>query len=123
MKWGKFMKDFIKTVLEYKEKNKLSSKECAEKLGITLEQMAEIEEGKTTIDEKQQEAIIDKIDNGWKSVTKVLDLLFKFGSVILAIVTLLLSVNDNIKSNTLIILLSLGLLFSAIQHLPKIDKD
>lgn len=117
------MKDFIKTVLEYKEKNKLSSKECAEKLGITLEQMAEIEEGKTTIDEKQQESIIDKIDNGWKSVTKVLDLLFKFGSVILAIVTLLLSVNDNIKSNTLIILLSLGLLFSAIQHLPKIDKD
>ncbi len=117
------MKDFIKTVLEYKEKNKLSSEECAEKLGITLEQMKEIEEGKTTIAEKQQEEIINKIDSNWKSVTKVLDLIFKFGATIMAIVTLLLSVNDNIKPNTLIILLSLGLLFSSIQHLPKIDKD
>lgn len=117
------MKDFIKEILEYKEKNKLSSEECAEKLGITLEQMKEIEEGKTSLDEKTQEEILGKIDFNWKSVTKVLDLLFKFGGVIMALVTLLLSINDNIKSNTLIILLSLGLLFSAIQHLPKIDKD
>lgn len=117
------MKDFIKTILEYKEKNKLSSEECAEKLGITLKQMKEIEEGKTSIEEKKQEEILSKLGSPWKGVTKVLDLFFKFGSTIMALVALLLSINDNIKPNTLIILLSIGLLFSAIQHLPKIDKD
>ncbi len=116
------MKDFIKEILDYKEKNKLSSEECAEKLGITLEQMQEIEDNKTSLDSKVQEEILSKIKSE-KNPNKVLDLIFKFGAVIMALVALLLSINENISPNTLIILLSIGLLCSSIQHLPKIDKD
>ncbi|MBE5738490.1 MAG: hypothetical protein E7354_02040 [Clostridiales bacterium] len=115
------MKDFIQRILEYKEKNKLTNEECANKLGITLEQMLEIIEGKTSLDEKQQSEVLSKVDK--LRATKILDLFFKFGATIMALVALLLSINDNIKPNTLIILLSIGLLFSSIQHLPKIDKD
>ncbi|MBE5758153.1 MAG: helix-turn-helix transcriptional regulator [Clostridiales bacterium] len=53
---------------------------------------------------------------------KALELVFKFGACLMAIVTLLLCIMGNVKPETLIALLSIGLVCSTITSLPKIDK-
>lgn len=117
------MNDFVKKILEYKEENKYSSEACAKKIGISIEEMKEIEGGKTSIDPKVQEEIMELLDRRKRRPTRVLELLFKFGATIMALLVLLLAIDGSAKSNTMFVLLSLGLLCLSIQNLPKIDKD
>lgn len=117
------MNDFVKTILEYKNKNKFSSEDCAKKLNISLDEMKEIEGGKTSLSEKFQREILDIIDKRVKRPNRVLELIFKFGATIMALVTLLLGINGSVSPNTLIVMLSIGVLCLSIQNLPKIDKD
>lgn len=117
------MNDFVKKILEYKEENKYSSEACAKKIGITLDEMKEIESGKTSIDLKAQEEIMELMDRRKRRPTRILELLFKFGATIMALLVLLLAIDGKAKTNTMFVLLSIGLLCLSIQNLPKIDKD
>ncbi len=117
------MNDFVKKILEYKEENKYSSEACAKKIGITLDEMKEIESGKTSIDLKIQEEIMELMDRRKRRPTRILELLFKFGATIMALLVLLLAIDGKAKTNTMFVLLSIGLLCLSIQNLPKIDKD
>lgn len=117
------MNEFVKRILEYKSENKFSTEDCAYKLGITVEEMKEIENEKTSLSEKTQMEILETIEKRRRRPNRILELVFKFGATIMALVTLLLSINGTISSNTLIVLLSIGVLCLSIQNLPKIDKD
>lgn len=117
------MDDFLKKILEYKNENKFTTEDCATRLGITVEEMKEIETGKTSISEKKQMEILDGMEKKRKRPNGVLELVFKFGATIMALVTLLLGINGSVSPNTLIVLLSIGVLCLSIQNLPKIDKD
>lgn len=117
------MNEFVKRILEYKNENKFSTEDCAYKLGITVEEMKEIENEKTSLSEKTQMEILETIEKRRRRPNRILELVFKFGATIMALVTLLLSINGTISSNTLIVLLSIGVLCLSIQNLPKIDKD
>ncbi len=117
------MKDFEKQVLEYQKDNNLDGAALAEKLGISLDELKEIEEGKSSLNDARKDKILDIITKkASKRSIKALDLIFRLGAVIMSLVVLLLSINDNIEPNTLIILLSIGVFCSAINSLPKIDK-
>ncbi len=117
------MNDFIKKILEYKNENKFSTKDCASRLGITVEEMKEIENGETSLSEKTQMEILEGMEKKRRRPNRILELMFKFGATIMALVTLLLGINGSVSPNTLIVLLSIGVLCLSVQHLPKIDKD
>lgn len=117
------MNDFVKIILEYKNENKFPTEDCAKKLNISIDEMKEIEGGKTSLSEKSQREILEMIEKKGKRPNRVLELIFKFGATIMALVTLLLGINGSVTPNTLIVLLSIGVLCLSIQNLPKIDKD
>lgn len=117
------MNDFVKKILEYKEENKYSSEACAKKIGISIDEMKEIEGGKSSIDPQIQVEIMEMMDRRKRRPTRILELIFKFGATIMALTVLLLAIDGKTKPTTMFVLLSIGLLCLSIQNLPKIDKD
>ena len=57
-----------------------------------------------------------------KLAIKMLDLIFRFVAMVMALVTLLLCINENIDTKVLVVLLSIGLVCSSMTILPKIEK-
>lgn len=120
------MKEFGEKIKKYREDNNISLQECAEKLEITEENLIEIESGTIEITKAEKKRITSVLGlkegfNGKKAV-KFLDLFFRFGSAVMALVTLLLCINGNVEEKILIVLLSIGVVCSSLTILPKIEK-
>lgn len=120
------MKNINEMILKFIAKNDLSVEQCASRLGVSkekLEKLVNRENVKFT--EKETEKILSVLDNKrekGKKLVKMLDLIFRFVAMVMALVTLLLCINENIDAKVLIVLLSIGLVCSSMTILPKIEK-
>lgn len=120
------MKTLKDLIIKYKIKNNLSDTECAQKLGISEEKLIKLHNGENVkFTDKETEKILTIVDSKkekGKKLVKVLDLVFRFVAMVMALVTLLLCINENIDSKALIVLLSIGLVCTSMTILPKIEK-
>lgn len=118
------MEDLKKELIEFRKKNGLDTKGCAEFLRISEKELKGIEAGTATLSGDEQTRIREKIRprvKGKRGV-RMLDLIFRFGATIMALTVLLLCINGYTESQTLIALLSIGVMCSAFTMLPKIEK-
>ena len=119
------MNKFEETIKQYREKNSLSISECAERLDISEDLLNDIENSKSNLSEMEQKQILEKINQKNKTSKRIiglLDFIFRFGSTVMALVVLLLCINGYNEANTLIALLSVGVVCSSLTMLPKIEK-
>ena len=120
------MKNLIKEIKAYKENNSLQNEECAKLFQISPQDLVEIESGNVKLDESEIKRLHclmqEKAKNTGRRVRKILDLFFRFGASIMALVVLLLCINGYAETNTLIALLSIGVVCSSLTILPKIEK-
>ena len=118
--------EFRYKILKYRENKQLSREELAKKLNMTSEELESLENGTKEITKEEQDSILDKLGLRFKftskRVIKIMDLVFRCGAMIMALVTMLLCINENIRPQTLISLLSVGLVCSSLTMLPKIEK-
>lgn len=121
------MEKLYQDIIEYKTKNNLTDDVCADNLGISLEDLQSIIKGEDVELSKKDETRIarfiekTKLSTG-KRIVKVMDLIFRFVAMVMSLVTLLLSINENVDTKVLVILLSIGLVCSTMTILPKIEK-
>ena len=111
-------------IIEFKNINKLNDNDCANKLGISIETLLKIESGEN-INKEEENRILKIINNekpSGKRIIKILDLIFRFVAMVMALVTLLLCINENVDTKVLVVLLSIGLVCSSMTILPKIEK-
>ena len=118
-----------KKVLKYKSDNNLTDEQCAKKLKLSLTMLQKIENNdeKLEISNDEAERILSLIEpttskSKGKKFIKVLDLIFRFVAMVMALTTLLLCINENVSTKTLVVLLSIGLVCSTMTILPKIEK-
>ena len=119
------MNKFEEIIKEYRTKNSLSIKDCAEKLEISEELLKQIESGESNLSDAEQKNILSKIEQKPKTSKRIiglLDFIFRFCSTVMALVVLLLCINGYGDTNTLIALLSIGVVCSSLTILPKIEK-
>ncbi len=122
------MKEFKKKILEFQKNNNLSNEECSKMLGISLDLINKInnDEQISELSREEKKRILtiieNKKSNSGKKIVKILDLLFRFVAMVMALVTLLLCINENVETKTLVVLLSIGLVCSSMTILPKIEK-
>lgn len=116
----------IKTVIQnYKNKKSLSDEECAKELGLDVKTLKGIENDQAELSQQEidrLQGIMEGKKKTSRKIVKILDLFFRFGTTIMALVVLLLCINGYEATNTLIALLSLGLVCSSMTTLPKIEK-
>ena len=121
--------ELSKKVLKYKSDNNLTDEQCAKNLKISLTMLKKIENSAENLEISSEEierllSIIEpksKKSKG-KKLIKVLDLVFRFVAMVMALTTLLLCINENVSTKTLVVLLSIGLVCSTMTILPKIEK-
>lgn len=122
------MKEFKKKILEFQKNNNLSNEECSKMLGVSLDLINKInnDEQISELSREEKKRILtiieNKKSNNGKKIVKILDLLFRFVAMVMALVTLLLCINENVETKTLVVLLSIGLVCSSMTILPKIEK-
>ena len=118
------MNKMTENILEYMSKNNVTIDECAAKLGLTEEQVKLLEEKQNLNLTKDDESRINKIigKSTGKRVIRIMDLIFRFVAMVMALVTLLLCINENIDTKVLVVLISIGLVCNSMTILPKIDK-
>ena len=118
------MNKMTENILEYMSKNNLTIDECAAKLGLTEEQVKLLEEKQNLNLTKDDESRINKIigKSTGKRIIRIMDLIFRFVAMVMALVTLLLCINENIDTKVLVVLISIGLVCNSMTILPKIDK-
>jgi len=113
-------------ILKYRESNKLSREEVAKKLNMSCEDFEALENGAKEISKEEQDSILDTLGLKFrftsKRVIRIMDLIFRCVPMIMALVTMLLCINENIRPQTLIVLLSIGFVCSSLTMLPKIEK-
>ena len=121
------MEELRNLIIEYINNNKLTDEECAEKLDLSIEDFQKILTDETySLPKKDIKKLTDKINGSYiskgKRIVKSLDLIFRFVAMIMALVTLLLCINENVDTKVLVVLLSIGLVCSSMTILPKIEK-
>lgn len=120
-----FMEELRKELIDYREKNKLDTKACADFLHITEKELKAIEDGSLVLPGDEVTKLREKIrpkTKGSRRGVRILDLVFRFGATIMALTVLLLCINGYAETQTLIALLSIGVMCSAFTMLPKIEK-
>lgn len=120
-----FMEELRKELIAYREKNGLDTKSCADLLHITVKKLESIEDGSATLSGDEMTKLREKIrpkEKRGKRGVRILDLIFRFGATIMALTVLLLCINGYTETQTLIALLSIGVICSAVTMLPKIEK-
>lgn len=115
-----------KKIKRFQESNSLSDEDCAKELNITVDELKSICSGTKPDADKASDIkqIIKSKSEGKnkKLAIKMLDLMFRFAAMVMALVTLLLCINENIDTKVLVVLLSIGLVCSSMTILPKIEK-
>ena len=112
-------------IQNYKNKKSISDEECAKELGLDIKILQDIENDNVELSQQEIERLHGIIEGKKKisrRIIKILDLFFRFGTTIMALVVLLLCINGYEAPNTLIALLSIGLVCSSMTTLPKIEK-
>jgi len=115
---------FIEKLKKYRENDKLSLSDLAEKLEMEVSELEDIENGNKILNDEEQNKILEKLDIKFttKKILKMMDLIFRLSSMIMALVTLLLCIKGGIDTEVLVSLLSIGLVCSSLTMLPKIEK-
>lgn len=122
------MNKLSEKIKTYMEKNNFSALKCAKNLGISDATLEKILNNSPDLELTPEEidriniAIDQKKDSKNKRIVKFLDLIFRFVAMVMALVTLMLCINENIDVKALVVLLSIGLVCSSMTLLPKIDK-
>ena len=118
------MNSIEEEIKDYMKKNNLDNKTCAEKLGLEVEFLENIDNKPLNLTEDEKKKIQDIMSSKstGKKVRRILDLIFRFGACIMALATLLLCINGTADYKVLTALLSIGLVCSSITGLPKIEK-
>ena len=122
------MNKLSEKIKTYMAKNNFSSLKCAKNLGISDATLEKILNNSQDLELTSEEidriniAIDQKKDSKNKRIIKFLDLIFRFVAIVMALVTLMLCINENIDVKALVVLLSIGLVCSSMTLLPKIDK-
>lgn len=120
------MKKLKKKIKKYKDSNKYDNAQCAKNLGLDVDIVEKIFTDEIELDQEEIDRIGSIVDKSTlsigKRIVKSLDLIFRLVAMIMALVTLLLLINENIDTRTLIVLLSIGLVCSSMTILPKIEK-
>lgn len=116
--------DFIDKVQTFKEENNLSDSDCANKLGVEEDFIKNLKTKGKSLDKAEKERILAIIDSKQKNkrISRIMDLVFRFVAMVMALTALLLCINENVDTRSLIVLLSIGLVCSSMTILPKIDK-
>ena len=120
------MKNFGEFLKNYRETNKFKIDDYAKTLEMSTDEYAKIENGEVQVSKYEEKDIcvklgIKKSFNG-KRLIKILDLIFRLGSTVMAIATLLLCINGIGTQETLIAMLSVGLILTTFTLLPKVEK-
>jgi len=119
------MKSIEELIKEYIKNNNLSIKESAEKLGIAEADLENLDNKQLQLTDEQKQSIMEIIEpkpSTGKKVRNIIDLVFRFGACVMALVVLLLCINGTGDYKVLTVLLSIGLVCSSITGLPKSDK-
>lgn len=116
--------DFINKVQTFKEDNNLTDSDCASKLGVDVEIIKNLKTEAKNLDSSEKQRILKIIESKQrnKKMSRVLDLIFRFVAMVMALTTLLLCINETVDTRSLILLLAIGLVCSSMTVLPKIDK-
>lgn len=120
------MNKFGDALKEHRKNNNISDEQAIEILEIDKQTLDDIENGNKKLSKSEIKVISEKIGMKYmstgKRIIKSLDLIFRLGAFIMAIVTLLLCISQNINDKTLIVLLAVSMLCNSMIVLPKIDK-
>ena len=120
------MENISEKIKDFLDNNKLTVEKLSEETQIDVATIENILANKHTPTDSELAEINKFISNYKSSLSKrsikALELFFKFGACLMSIVTLLLCIKGNVKAETLIALLSVGLVCTTITSLPKIDK-
>jgi len=120
------MEHLIEEIKNYKEINSLNDIDCAKKLDISVENLKLIISNEIQLEDSEIDRILNIIKEKKKftgrKVIRILDLLFRCGAAVMALVVLLLCINGYNETHTLIALLSISVVSSSMTLLPKIEK-
>lgn len=119
------MSEIVEKILTYKDEKGYDNNKCAKKLGLDIEVISQMENSEEVQFSAEEIARINDIIDGKsksRKIIKSLDLIFRLAAMIMALVTLMLCINENVDSKVLIVLLSVGLVCSSMTILPKIEK-
>lgn len=120
------MSKFGISLKNFRTENNISEENACEVLSIDVDTLKKIESGEIELKSSEIKSFSDKLGMRYmttgKRVIKSLDLIFRLGSFIMAIVTLLLCISQNISEKTLIVLLAISMMCNSMILLPKIDK-
>ncbi len=120
------MKNFGEYIKNYRITNKIEKEEYASKLELSIADYEKIENNETIISKDEQKIICEKLDIkkkfNSKRLIKILDLIFRLGANVMAVATLLLCINGIGTQETMIAMLSVGLILTTFTILPKVDK-
>ena len=120
------MDNISENIKQFLDTNKMTIDEFSKKVKIESKNIEQLLLGKYTPTKEEVSTITkfisnDKMSSGRRCV-RAIELIFKFGACIMALVTLLLCIMGSVEVETLIALLSIGLVCATIPSLPKIDK-
>lgn len=120
------MSKFGASLKNFRKENNISDEKAIEILNIDKETLTGVESGDISLSKQEIRTFCDKLGMKYmstgKKIIKGLDLIFRLGSFVMAIVTLLLCISQNIEDKTLIVLLAISMMCNAMILLPKIDK-
>jgi transcriptional regulator with XRE-family HTH domain len=120
------MSKFGIALKNFREENKITEDKIVEILEIDKSTLNKIESGEFEPSKQEIKVYTEKLGMKYmstgKRIIKSLDLIFRLGSFVMAIVTLLLCISQNISDKTLIVLLAISMMCNAMIMLPKIDK-
>ncbi len=120
------MDELNKSLLTYKEKNKATDEDCANLLGISIDEVKQIEDKtykSSDVNNKRLSNILQlNTKTIGKRIVKILDLIFRFLAMIMPLVAMLLCINGYSDTKTLVTLLSIGAVATSIMMLPRNEK-
>lgn len=120
------MDNLCDKIQEYLKSKNITLDEFAKDVKIDKSKLEKMLVDKYTPDEIERESINKKITSPKMSKSKIIvksiELILKFTACIMALVTLLLCIMGNVEVETLVSLLSIGVVCATIPSLPKIEK-
>lgn len=120
------MKQLVEAIKAFKTKNSYNDSLCASKLGLTEEVLKGVLDGSIKLGTDECDRINEIIEGkskfNSKKFIKLLDLIFRLVAMVMAVTVLMLCINGVAETETLIVLLSVGVVCSSLTILPRIEK-
>ena len=119
------MEDLIKDIDKLKSKDNMSNSDIAELLKLDVKVIEAILDGSSNLSIEELADIhvsLKQKTKKDKKLNKILDLIFRFATTVMALVVVLLSINGYSNTSVMVALLAVGLACISITSLPKIEK-